>query len=54
MNQYINIVNLLDTKEWEEALYNNQTIKSKILNKPKELLGFDAVSHFKENIINFI
>ena len=25
-------------------------IKSKLLNKPKELLGFDAVSHFKENI----
>ena len=24
--------------------------KSKLLNKPKELLGFDAVAHFKENI----
>ena len=27
-------------------------IKSKILNKPKKLLEFDAVSHFKENIHN--
>ena len=26
--------------------------KSKLLNKPKELLGFDAVAHFKENIIH--
>ena len=29
---------------------NELEIKSKLLNKPKELLGFDAVSHFKENI----
>ena len=34
----------LETKE------KDLEIKSQLLNKPKELLGFDAISHFKENI----
>ena len=42
MNQYINIVNLLDTKEWEEALYQNQNLKTKLL---KDFFTFNS---FKE------
>ena len=36
----------------EENGLNEKDIeeKSKLLNKPKELLGFDVVSHFKENM----
>ena len=51
MNQYINIVNLLDTKEWEEALYNNQTIKSKILN---DLFTFDSFKDLKDTSMDLI
>ena len=42
VNQYINIVNLLDNKEWEEALYNNQNLKNKLIN------DFFTFSNFKE------
>ena len=37
-------------KKDSEPKENELEAKSKLLNKPKELLGFDAVSHFKENI----
>ena len=37
-------------KKDSEQKENELELKSKLLNKPKELLGFDAVSHFRENI----
>ena len=36
----------------EEQKQKEIELKSKILNKPKELIEFDALSHFKENIAN--
>ena len=39
-----------NSKEKEENIENKLEIKSKILNKPKELLEFDGAAHFKENI----
>ena len=35
-----------------ESKEKDLEIKSQLLNKPKKLLEFDAVSHFKENINN--
>ena len=45
-NQELKVENIKKSEIKEKELEE----KSKILNKPKELLGFDAVAHFKENI----
>ena len=37
-------------KDNPETKEKDLELKSQLLNKPKELLGFDAVPHFKENI----
>ena len=39
-------------KKTPEEIQKELELKSKTLNKPKELLDFDAVAHFKENIAN--
>ena len=39
-------------KKTAEEKQKEIELKSKILNKPKELIEFDALSHFKENIAN--
>ena len=39
-------------KKSPEEQQKELELKSKTLNKPKELLNFDAVAHFKENIAN--
>ena len=42
----------ISKKKTAEEKQKEIELKSKILNKPKELIEFDALSHFKENIAN--
>ena len=41
VNQYVNIIDLLDTNEWDEALYKNENLKKKLLK------DFFTYSNFK-------
>ena len=51
VSQYINIVNLLDTKDWDEALYNNQNLKTKLLS---EFFTFSSFKEMKETSYSLI
>ena len=51
MNIKIDAINKVKNENINIEKGNNEIInKSELLNKPKELLDFDVLSHFKENI----
>ena len=51
VNQYINIVSLLDNKEWDEALYNNQNLKNRLLSDFFTFAIFKDMKDISYNLI---
>ena len=51
VNQYVNIINLLDKQEWDEALFNNQNLKDKILNKFFTFVNFQNTEGQRNDLI---
>ena len=51
VNQYINIVNLLDNREWDEGLYTNPNLKNKLLT---EFFTFNCFKEMKDFACNLI
>ena len=51
VSQYINIVNLLDNKEWDEALFNNSNLKNKLLT---DFFTFNVFKEMKDFPCNLI
>ena len=50
-NQYEDIIKLLDTDEWNDALFNNQSIKNMLLTKFFTFLNFKTTKDIRTNLI---
>ena len=50
-NKYKNIIDLLDTNEWNEALYNNNNLKNKLLN---DFFTFNVYQYMENTSDNLI
>ena len=51
VNQYVNIINLLDNEIWNEALYNNQNLKNKLSKEFFTFVNFQNVKNIRSNLI---
>ena len=51
VSQFVNIVNLLDNDDWDEALFSNQNIKKKLINEFFTFINFKTVKDIRNNLI---
>jgi hypothetical protein len=51
MNQYVNIINLLDNPDWNEVLYNNQNLKNKLIKEFFTFVNFQSAKDIRSNLI---
>ena len=51
VNQYVNIVSLLDNPEWNEALFNNQNLKNKLIKEFFTFVNFQNAKNIRSNLI---
>ena len=50
-SQYVNIINLLDNDDWDEALFSNQNIKEKLINEFFTFINFKKMKDIRNNLI---